>query len=94
MATLKQMLDPVAREKVYDLKDALKRDRVLSHDPMRLNRTRFELYLTAKAEALITDGLSAGDHPNKVFHATQLQLKVIDAQWREEAKRLATHQAS
>lgn len=89
MTTIKQMLDPEAREKVYDLKDALKRDRALDQNPMRLNRTRFDLYLTAKAEALIADGLEAGTHPDAVYQLTRHQLQILDDQWREEAKRLA-----
>jgi hypothetical protein len=92
MAILKQMLDPEVREQVYAVKDALQRERVLDQDPMRLNRTKFDSYLTAKAEALIVEKLAKGLHPDVVFSDTRLSLEVLDRQWRMEAKRLAdTH---
>ncbi len=96
MALIKQMLDPETREQVYAVKDAIKRDRVLEQDPMRLNRIRFESYMTAKAEALIAEKLAKGLHPDVVFADTRLSLEVLDRQWREEAKRLAStnHHAS
>lgn len=90
MPAIRQLLDPEARERVYSLKDTLKRDRVLDANPLGLNRTQFELYLTAKAETLIAEALSDGDHPNKVFRHVRLRLKLLDKQWRREAKRLAT----
>ncbi len=89
MPSIKQMLDPEARERVYAIKDEIKRDRVLDQDPMTLNRTRFNLYLIAKAEALIAEKLSAGMHPNKVYLQTRLSIEVTDRLWRREAKRLA-----
>lgn len=90
MTTIRQLLDPEVREKVYAIKDEIKRDRVLDQDPMMLNRTKFNRYMTAKAEALIAEKLAAGLHPNDVFRRTKLSLEIIDRQWRMEAKRLAT----
>ncbi len=90
MTTIRQMLAPEVREQVYAIKDEIKRDRVLGQDPMTLNRTRFDRYMTAKAEALIAERLAAGLHPNEVFRRVRLSLEVIDRQWRMEAKRLAT----
>lgn len=90
MPTIRQMLDPEVREQVYAIKDDIKRDRVLQHDFMTMNRTRFNLYLTAKAEALIAEKLRTGLHPDKVYRRVKLSLELIDNQWRREAKRLAT----
>ena len=90
MPTIRQILAPEDRERVYGVKDALKRDRVLATDPLGLNRTQFEQYLTAKAEMLIAEALSGGDHPNEVFRHVKLRLKLLDKQWRREAKRLAS----
>lgn len=90
MPAIRQLLDPEAREKVYAIKDQIKRDRVLDQDPMTLNRTKFDLYMTAKAEALIAEKLSAGLHPDEVYRRTKLALEVTDRLWRLEAKRLAT----
>lgn len=90
MATIRQMLAPEARERVYAVKDEIKRERVLRHNPMTMNRTRFDLYLTAKAEALIAEKLRAGLHPDKVYRRVKLSLELIDNKWRKEAKRLAT----
>lgn len=90
MPAIRQLLDPEARERVYAVKDDLKREHVLAADPMGLNRGQFEKYLTAKAESLIAEALSNGDHPNEVFRHVRLRLKLVDKQWRREAKRLAT----
>ncbi len=90
MAAIRQMLSPQAREKVYAVKDALKRDRVLEQDPMRLNRTKLDAYLAAKAEVLIIEKLELGLHPNEVYRRTKLAVELIERLWRKEAKRLAT----
>ncbi len=90
MAAIRQMLDPQAREKVYAVKDALKRDHVLEQDPMRLNRTQFVNYQAAKAEVLIMEKLAAGLHPNEVYRRVKLAIELTDRLWRKEAKRLAT----
>lgn len=92
MTTIRQMLDPGAKERVYAVKDALKRADILRQDPMWLNRTKFDRYMTAKAEALIAEKLAAGLHPDEVYRRTKLSLEVIDRKWRKEAKRLATGQ--
>jgi len=94
MATIRQMLAPEAKEKVYAVKDALKRDDILRQDPMWLNRIKFERYLTAKAEAILGEDLGDGKHPNEAYRHAQLVLHLLDQQWREEAKRLATGQTS
>ncbi len=90
MPAIRQLLDPEVRERVYSLKDTLKRDRVLATNPMGLNRTQFEQYLDAKARALIAEALDTGKHPNDAYRYAELRLKLLDHQWRKEAKRLAT----
>ena len=86
MATIKRILGAAQSERLYALKDLLKAERSLGVDPMRLNRTQFEKYLAAKAEALILDYTNQGVEVDAAFRKTELYLIMLDAQWREAAK--------
>jgi hypothetical protein len=86
MATIKQMLGTSKAEELYALKDKLKDEGILDSDPMKLNRTRFNKYLAAKAEALIVDMTDDGVEVDAAFRKAELYLTVLDTQWREAAK--------
>ncbi len=88
MATIKQLIGTRRAEEIYALKDRIKAERVLDEDPMKLNRTQFERYLSAKAEALILELTNEGQGVDAAFRKTGLYLTLIDARWREVAKEL------
>ncbi len=88
MATIKQLIGTFRAEELYVLKDRIKAERVLNEDPMKLNRTWFERYLSAKAEALILELTNEGQDIDTAFRKTGMYLSLIDARWREVAKEL------
>lgn len=88
MATIKALIGADGAERLYALKDALKADRILDEDPMRLNRTMFEKYLSAKAEAIIVEQTCQGTEIDKAFRNAGLYIKVLDTKWRQAAKEL------
>lgn len=88
MATLKALIGSQRAEQLYGLKDRLKAERVLDADPMRLNRTQFEKYLSAKAEAVILQYTTEGQEANVAYRKATLLLNVLDQQWRQAAKEL------
>lgn len=88
MATIKQLVGTDRAEELYALKDLIKAERILNEDPMKLNRTQFERYLSAKAEALILELTNEGQDVDAAFRKTGLYLSLIDARWREVAKEL------
>jgi len=90
MARIKHLIGAEKAEQLYALKDTLKRASRLNGDPMRMNRTQFEAYLSAKAEQLILDYTQEkGDDPDSAYRKAQVYLTVLDHKWREEAKRLS-----
>jgi hypothetical protein len=89
MATIKQLVGTERAEEIYALKDAIKRERILDRDPMAMNRTQFEAYMAARAEAIILDQTSEGTEVNQAFHNAKLYLELLDVKWRQEAKRLS-----
>lgn len=88
MATIKQLVGTERAEQLYALKDALKRRTILDRDPMRLNRTQFERYLAAKAEAIVSFEVSHGSDVESAYRKAEIHMVITDSQWREEAKRL------
>lgn len=88
MATMKQLVGRDKAEALYALKDRLKYVGILNEDPMAMNRTRFEKYLAAKAEAMITDYTNNGGDVDQAFNKVGVYLTVLDHKWREEAKRI------
>jgi len=88
MATIKALIGSQRAEQLYGLKDRLKVERVLDEDPMRLNRTQFERYLAAKAEAVVLEYTNEGQDWDIAYRKARLYLTILDAQWREAAKEL------
>ena len=86
MATIKQLVGTNRAEELYALKDALKGEQILDLDPMKLNRTQFKRYMSAKAEALITEDTANGGEVQDAFHKAEMYLTLLDARWREAAK--------
>jgi len=88
MATIKQLVGTERAETLYALKDRIKAQGMLDQDPMRLNRTQFELYLSAKAEALVLDLTSEGQDVDAAFQEAAMHLTILDSRWRVAAKEL------
>ena len=88
MATIKALIGSQRAEQLYGLKDRLKAEQVLDADPMRLNRTQFERYLSAKAEAIILEYTSEGQSWPNAYRKAEIYLTIIDSQWRQAAKEL------
>ena len=86
MATIKQLVGTEKAEQIFALKDALKREQILDRDPMDLNRTQFELYLAAKAEAIILSRTCDGADADSAFASAKVYLEMLDLKWREAAK--------
>ena len=85
MATIKQLVGTNKAEEIYALKDRIKSERVLDNDPMKLNRTQFERYLSAKAESLILDYTHQYGDIDAAFEKAEIYLTLVDAQWRRAA---------
>ena len=88
MATIKALIGAQRAEQLYGLKDRLKAEQVLDADPMRLNRTQFERYLSAKAEAIVLEYTAEGQDWDSAYRKAGIYLTIIDRQWREAAKEL------
>lgn len=88
MANIKALIGHDKAEELYALKDALKRRTILDRDPMRLNRTQFERYLAAKAEAIVSFEVSHGSDVESAYRKAEIHMVATDAKWRAEAKRL------
>lgn len=88
MATIRQLIGAEATSELFDLSDKLD---ILLRDPLRMNRTQFEKYLAAKAEAMILADTSNGIEIDRAYGRTQMWLTLLDAQWREEAKLVNIH---
>lgn len=86
MASLKQMIGHERAEELYALKDTLKGERILEDDPMDMNRTRFEKYMAAKAEAIVSDALADGRDSDAAFKSARIYLTMLDSKWRVAAK--------
>jgi len=86
MATIKQLVGTEKAEQIFALKDSLKRSQILDRDPMDLNRTQFEAYMAAKAEAIIVDRTSEGVDVDAAFASAKVYLELLDLKWREAAK--------
>ena len=87
MATIKQLVGTEKAEELFALKDRLKAERMVeSVDPMQLNRTRFEQYLSAKAEAMLLDYRLDGVDVDQAYRNVEMYLIVLDHKWREAAK--------
>lgn len=88
MARIKDLLDPVKREEVYDLKDTLKSERILGQDYLRMNRTQFTRYLRARMAAVIQEQMDRGASNEQAYHKAKIVGLFVDSQWRREAKRM------
>jgi hypothetical protein len=55
---------------------------------MRLNRTQFERYLAAKAEAIILELEQEGQDIDAAYRKAEIYLTILDGQWRQAAKEL------
>ena len=88
MATMKSLVGRDKAEALYALKDQLKFAGILNEDPMAMNRTRFEKYLAAKAEAIIIERTNDGDDADAAYQKAGMNLTVLDHKWRKEAKRI------
>lgn len=86
MATIKELVGTDRAEQLYALKDTLQRERILDRDPMAMNRTQFEAYMAAKAEAIIVDQTCEGTDVERAFANARLYLELLDVKWREAAK--------
>ena len=86
MATIKQLVGTEKAEDLFALKDLLKRHRILDEDPLQLNRTKFEAYMAAKAEAIILDQTVDGADAEQAFANAKMYLERLDVKWRAAAK--------
>ena len=88
MARIKDLLDPVVREKAYALKDTLKHERILGQDYLRMNRTQFTHYLRAKGASVIQEQMDQHGMIDVALHKARIVMTMDDGLWRQEAKRL------
>jgi hypothetical protein len=86
MATIKQLVGTDRAEQLYALKDSLQAERILDRNPMKLNRTQFKRYMSAKAEALIIENTQNGGEIKDAFRKAEMYLTLLDSRWREAAK--------